>query len=117
MKFSKKSIPIKQLPHGESIQLTYFTLESDSPGPHVYLQASVHGSEVQGNVLIYDLLEFLKNNSFKGKFTFVPMANPWASMQKNYSGTAGRFNPVSGDNWNRNYTDLTKLSEFKLEYH
>lgn len=111
--------PIKELPSGDPLNLHAFRLRGNSPGPHVYIQSSVHGAEVQGNAVIFELLKFFKDQPFKGSITFVPLANPLAVATKTGTYTQGRFNPQTGSNYNRNYTDLTDLpreiSSFSLQ--
>lgn len=87
---------------------------SPTPGPFVYLQASVHGAELQGNLVIAELMDFLAQHPFNGTFRFVTLANPEATAQKSGHYTAGRFNPQTGDNWNRNYIDLFSSKFFPL---
>ena len=94
-----------------SIDLNVYEIDSGFEGPTVYFQSSVHGAELQGNSVIYELFDYFKNNPFIGKVRLVPLANPYASSQKLGTYTFGRFNPVTGDNWNRMYLDLTKLTD------
>lgn len=112
-KLERIDYPLKQQPNGDYLWLNLFRINSGEDGPHVHIQANVHGAELQGNVVIYELIEWFINNPFKGSITFVPFANPSAVNQKSGMYTQGRFNPVTGKNWNRNYTDLIKLDEAK----
>lgn len=118
-KFEKTSFPIKELSNGDSLNINLFRVTGETPGPHVHIQASVHGAELQGNAVIFQLLKYFKEHPINGSITFIPLANPYASNNKNGTFTQGRFNPITGHNWNRNYVDLTKLSEncsgFNLE--
>ncbi|EQC50524.1 succinylglutamate desuccinylase/aspartoacylase family protein [Bacteriovorax sp. DB6_IX] len=93
------------------LNLYKYELTGISEGKTVYIQANVHGAEVQGNAVIYKLIEKLKNISFSGKIIFVPQANPYGIGQKAGTYTHGRFNPVTGDNWNRMYIDFFKLDK------
>jgi uncharacterized protein len=106
----REDIPIKENPAGDSFGITLYHLEGEAPGPHVHIQSSVHGAEIQGNAVIFQLIDYLLNNPFKGSFTFIPCANPMAINQKIGTQTFGRFNANSGDNWNRNYLDLLTLN-------
>ena len=72
-------------------------------GPNVYIQANMHGAEVQGNAVIYQLLELLKNININSDITLVPYANPVGCNHKNGEYTLGRFDPITGVNWNRMY--------------
>lgn len=111
--------PIKNLPSGDQLHVKVFRIQSEVPGPHVYIQSSVHGSEVQGNAVIYELLSYFTTNSFKGSVTLVPFCNPQANLTKIGTSTLGRFNPITGHNWNRNFVDILSIDEeltgFNLE--
>jgi len=72
-------------------------------GLNVYIQANMHGAEVQGNAVIFQLLELLKSLDIQGEITLVPYANPVACNHKNGEYTLGRFDPITGVNWNRMY--------------
>ncbi len=113
--FERLELPLKTFPNGDQQDLTVFRLRSPNPGPIVYIQASVHGAEVQGNAVIWHLMNFFRDAPFKGSLTFVPMANPHALLNKTGTYTQGRFNSLSGNNWNRNYTDITKSEHFTIE--
>ena len=110
-----KKIPIKELLSGGQLEMPIFELVSPLPGPTVHIQANVHGAETQGSVVIYHLLRYLETHPFVGKFTLVPCANPIGINQKSGTFTKGRFNPISGENWNRNYLNLTEKYQKSLE--
>jgi predicted deacylase len=110
MQWTKEIIPIKQLASGESLSITTHTLKGN-PGPHIHIQASVHGAELQGNAVILMLMDALRNTEVNGSITFVPLANPFATNNKHGTYTYGRYNPVTGDNWNRNYIDIIEETE------
>lgn len=108
-KLEKIVHPIKELPNGDKLNLNIFRINSSNPGPHVYLQSSVHGAELQGNAVIYKLIEYFLSHEFNGSITFIPVANPSAVNLKVGTWTYGRFNPITGNNWNRNYHDICSL--------
>ncbi len=105
--FEKKTFPIKELPTGDSLNLTIYRVKGDKPGPHVHIQSSVHGAELQGNLVIMEMLRYLQKNPINGSMTLIPFANPQATNTKFGTTTQGRFNPITGNNWNRNYTDIS----------
>lgn len=111
MKKITHSLSISKLSNGNELTLDYVTFDSEKQGPHIYMQANVHGAELQGNLVIKELMQYFEANPFVGKITFVPFANPLGSTQTFGGYTYGRFNPRTGDNWNRNYLDLNKLKE------
>ena len=111
MNISVEEIPIKRMTSVDTHHLKVLHIDSGVPGPHVHIQASVHGAEIQGNAVIFELLRLLKSGlQFQGSLTVIPMANPMGINHKAGSYTAGRHNPISGNNWNRNYHDFVKLS-------
>jgi predicted deacylase len=105
---------IKELATGEVLNLKTYTAVG-GPGPHIHIQASVHGAELQGNAVILQLMDMLNDIKINGSITFIPLANPYATNNKHGTYTYGRYNPVTGHNWNRNYLDIIKSSDFDIE--
>ena len=89
------------------------TINGKNPGPWLHMQASIHGAEVMGNKVIHLLLEFFKTNPINGKITLIPHANPYSAKNKSGTYSTGRFCPITGENWNRVYTDVTRVDLFK----
>lgn len=114
MNWEINEYPIKELATGEVLNLKTYTAVG-KPGPHIHIQASVHGAELQGNAVILQLMEILNDCEINGSITFIPLANPYATNNKHGTYTYGRYNPVTGDNWNRNYIDIIKASGFNIE--
>lgn len=104
-----------------SYSLNKYTITGICEDNTIYIQSSVHGAELQGNLVIKEIIKYLKNDNvtLKGKIIAVPIANPFATSQKIGTYTYGRFNPVTGDNWNRLYHNLASnnLSEHAINYH
>ncbi|MFM9746190.1 succinylglutamate desuccinylase/aspartoacylase family protein, partial [Streptomyces brasiliscabiei] len=66
---------------------------------------------------IYQLLEQLKQLDLKGDITLVPYANPIGCNQKSGEFTLGRFDPITGTNWNRMYHCNSQLAtQFAKQY-
>lgn len=114
MKWNESELPIKELATGEVLKLKTYTIKGEA-GPHIHIQASVHGAELQGNAVILQLMDMLNNTKIKGSITFIPLANPYATNNKHGTYTYGRYNPVTGDNWNRNYRDIILDTNFDIE--
>jgi predicted deacylase len=108
MKLNKKRIDYKTLSNGQTLYIDLFQFNSETPGPIVHIQSSVHGAEIQGNFVIHQLMSFFKENQFKGIVNFIPFANPYASSNKTGPYTQGRYNPSTGENWNRHYVNICK---------
>jgi predicted deacylase len=114
MNWQINEYPIKELATGETLNLKTYTVTGKA-GPHIHIQASVHGAELQGNAVILQLMEILNGVEINGSITFIPLANPYATNNKHGTYTYGRYNPVTGDNWNRNYIDIIKASSFDID--
>ncbi len=86
---------------GDTLSLTSFTYENGS-GPKIYLQGNLHGPEIFGTALLVKLINYLsKNQIIRGTLTIVPQANPFGVQSQTYGLIHGRWNPQTGNNWNR----------------
>ncbi len=105
----RENIAVRQSASGNALQIPVFRLRSEKLGPKVYMQSSVHAAEVQGNVVILELMCRLQSNAkFRGEFVFVPFCNPYGMELRLGEFTYGRFDPSTGENWNRGYYDVHK---------
>ncbi|TDF34706.1 succinylglutamate desuccinylase/aspartoacylase family protein [Alteromonadaceae bacterium M269] len=100
---TKDYLVVAQNASGRNLNVPVYRFVGEKPGPKVYIQSSIHGAEVQGNVVIYHLIEALKHAELKGEIILVPNCNPVGSNIKSGEYTLGRFDPVNGQNWNRGY--------------
>ncbi|QUN05265.1 succinylglutamate desuccinylase/aspartoacylase family protein [Shewanella yunxiaonensis] len=99
-------LSVGELAAGQPLTVpVYRFIGTDASAPSVYIQANVHGAEVQGNAVILQLLRYWQAHPPKGNVTLVPLANPLGINQKSGEFTLGRFDPISGENWNRQYLD------------
>ncbi|MGX9460864.1 succinylglutamate desuccinylase/aspartoacylase family protein [Shewanella sp. A14] len=100
------SIQVGELATGQALTIPLYYIDGVShTAPSVYIQANVHGAEVQGNAVIYQLMSLLENYEVLGRITLAPLANPLGINQKSGEFTLGRFDPITGVNWNREYFD------------
>ncbi|MGI2258778.1 succinylglutamate desuccinylase/aspartoacylase family protein [Shewanella sp. GXUN23E] len=107
-RWQKFTVKVGELATGHELTLPVFRFEGRDPAaPSVYIQANVHGAEVQGNAVIFQLMKRLEQLDLLGRITLVPLANPLGINQKSGEFTLGRFDPITGVNWNREYQDLT----------
>ncbi len=102
-RLQKSYLAVAQNASGRNLNVPIYTISDNKPGPTVYIQSSIHGAEVQGNVVIFHLLQALQNTSINGKIILVPNCNPVGTNIKAGEYTLGRFDPVNGTNWNRGY--------------
>ncbi len=105
---SKELMHVGEMASGVQLTVPVYRLKSSvnsakKKSPSVYIQANMHGAEVQGNAVIFQLLELLKSIKINSDITLVPYANPVACNHKNGEYTLGRFDPITGVNWNRMY--------------
>lgn len=114
---SQEDILVGEIANGLPLTIPVYRLQGNSKAKSVYIQANMHGAEVQGNAVIYQLLEELKNLDIQGDITLVPYANPIGCNQKSGEFTLGRFDPITGVNWNRIYHHNPKLSQDLAKAH
>ena len=112
--FNKEIMLVGEMASGAKLTVPVYSYKPRvNSAPNVYIQANMHGAEVQGNAVIFQLLELLKNCDIQGNITLVPYANPVACNHKNGEYTLGRFDPITGVNWNRMYHfDETVIAPF-----
>jgi len=101
--FTKEVLHMGEMASGAALTVPVYRFKGQSGAPSVYIQANMHGAEVQGNAVIYQLLEQLQQLQVCGDITLVPYANPVGCNHKNGEYTLGRFDPITGVNWNRMY--------------
>jgi predicted deacylase len=99
----RQKIPVRHLISGTEISVVALTFKGTHNGPKAYIQSSTHGAELQGSAVIFKLFSYLLENPPLGDITLVPQANPYGSDVKLGEYTYGRFDPTTGENWNRCY--------------
>ena len=120
--FKKSVMHVGEMASGAKLTVPVYRYECQQKDlqtktPNVYIQANMHGAEVQGNAVIFQLLELLKNCDIQGDITLVPYANPVACNHKNGEYTLGRFDPITGVNWNRMFHfDETVIAPFAQQH-
>jgi len=76
-------------------------------GPKIYIQASLHADELPGMLTAWHLrrqLDALEaQGRLRGEIVLVPMANPIGLAQWWLQSHLGRFEALSGENFNRHY--------------
>ena len=114
----RKDITTRSLADGTLLRIPVFHFPGkDATAPSAYVQSSVHAAEVQGYMVALQLIEHFAKKPPAGDVTIVPHANPYGISCKMGWYTSGRFDPVTGDNWNRNYIDFSDLASDFVERH
>jgi predicted deacylase len=113
------TIPLLQLASGDRLEIQVYKFSGTQPGKKAYLQSNLHGAEIVGNAVIYQLIEFLMTldeSQLNGEIWLVPVCNPLSTSQRTHFFSTGRFNVYDGKDWNRIFWDYEKecqdLSEF-----
>lgn len=94
---SEGFLKLGAFPDGSPLGSPVIVLAGREPGPTLWVQASVHGSEVGGIVGLHRFLEKIDPNVLKGTIVAVPAANPLALRGQS------RNTPLDGENLNRNF--------------
>lgn len=105
------TIPLAQLASGDRLHLQVYKFVGDRPGKKAYLQSNLHGSEIVGNAVIYQLIHFLTTvdaANLIGEIWLVPACNPLSTNQRTHYFSTGRYNIYDGKDWNRIFWDYEK---------
>ncbi len=94
------------MPSGCTYALRVLRFNGTRPGPGAYIQAGLHGAELQGTAVIYHLSRYFDAYPPTHDIVLVPQANPYANDLKIGEYTTGRTNPITGENWNRQFINL-----------
>lgn len=96
---------------GTTRELVSLHFGDASRGPKALIQASLHADEPPGLLVAYHLRRELaaleSEHRIHGEIVLVPMANPVGSAQRLLGRALGRFELAGGENFNRNYADLS----------
>jgi predicted deacylase len=103
---------LKTLASGHAYELTFYQSSASKPKARVYMQAALHGAEIQGVAVIRHLQERLARADLPFDFKVLPLANPAAFDTKMGEYGYGRFDPRTGMNWNRGFVNLLSASDF-----
>lgn len=101
------------LPAAPGAQYELVSLHYGTPGAgrKATIQASLHADEIPGMLVAWHLRHLLDSLDTQGRIVgeviLVPAANPIGLNQWVLRGMQGRFDVAGGENFNRNYADLT----------
>lgn len=103
-----------QLASGDRLSLQVYQFQGTVLGKKAYLQSNLHGAEISGNAVIYQLIEFLMSldsSQLIGEIWLVPVCNPVGVSQRSHHFSPGRYNLYDGEDWNRIFWDFEKQGE------
>jgi hypothetical protein len=98
--------------------LTSLHFGPDESPRKIYLQCALHADEPPGLLVGFHLRRRLQSleaaGLVRGRIVLVPMANPIGIAQRLLGRGIGRFEMSSGENFNRNYADLSAAAFERL---
>lgn len=106
-----ETIELQHLASGDRLYLQIYRFIGKEKGKKAYIQANLHGAEIVGNAVIYQLIEFLQTlneDQIKGEICLIPVCNPVGVNQRTHFFSTGRANPYNGKDWNRIFWDYEK---------
>ncbi|QDL09146.1 succinylglutamate desuccinylase [Brasilonema octagenarum UFV-E1] len=113
------TIPLRHMASGDVLSLQVYKFIGAQPGKKVYIQSNLHGAEIAGNGVIYELIEFLQtinDTDLFGEIWLVPVCNPMSTNQRSHIFSSGRFCSYEGKDWNRIFWDYEKHADNLLEF-
>ncbi len=111
MQPSIETIPLLTLASGDRLNLKLYRYHGAKTGKKCYVQANLHGGEIVGNGVIYQLMQWLDHitqTQLTGEICLVPVCNPLGTNQRSHFFATGRYNPYDGRDWNRIFWDYEK---------
>ena len=104
---------------GRQTELNYFHIGPQTAEKKVYLQAALHADEQPGIMVLHHLLSLLEKADREGelnaRFVIFPMVNPLGMADIALNQHQGRHDKASGVNHNRQWPDLFKAIESRIE--
>ena len=115
------------LKDGTALPLPGYVVRGGKPGPTLYVQASQHGTELNGIKAILEIVASLNPDELSGTLVAVPVSNPLAIRSRSYV-AKGDLNPSwnwpgdpDGENVQRIiyalYDNLLRHADAVLDYH
>ena len=114
MKPTIETLNLFKLASGDDFFLQFYNFLGNKRGKKVYIQSNLHGSEIVGNAVISQLINFLsglKKDQINGEICLLPVCNPLGTNQRNHFFSSGRYNSYDGKDWNRIFWDYEKVCQ------
>jgi len=106
-RWERRDIVLRTNATGHQLTAPVFWCHGRNERPLAYVQANVHGAELQGNAAILALFDMLEKDPPRGSLILVPRVNPIGANQQVGDYVAGVYDFHSGQNFNRGYLYLT----------
>ncbi|MBN3907614.1 MAG: succinylglutamate desuccinylase/aspartoacylase family protein [Nostoc sp. NMS1] len=109
-----ESIVLRQMASGDRLYLQLYKFIGAQPGKKVYIQSNLHGAEIAGNAVIYQLIEFLlkiNDTDLTGEIWLVPVCNPMGTNERAHHFSPGRYCIYEAKDWNRIFWDYEKEAD------
>ncbi len=106
-KWERRDVVVRTTATGHELTAPVFIAQGRQERPLAYVQANVHGGELQGNAAILGLFELLEAAPLRGTIVLVPRVNPISANQQVGDYVAGVYDLLTGVNFNRGYLYLT----------
>jgi uncharacterized protein len=109
-----ETIPLRQMASGDILSLQVYKFIGSQPGKKVYIQSNLHGAEIAGNAVIYQLIAFLQTlntDNLDGEIWLVPVCNPIATNERAHHFSPGRYCGYEAKDWNRIFWDYEKAAD------
>ena len=101
---TEEKISVGQDASGTELEIKVIKIKGQNEqAPMIYMQASMHAAEIQGNAVIFELLQHFTQQRPLGDMMIIPQCNPIGLSHRSGAGHQGRFDAMNGDNWNRYY--------------
>ena len=114
MKPTIETLHLFKLASGDEYCLQIYKFLGKKRGKKVYIQSNLHGSEIVGNAVISQLINFLStlnHHQIDGEIWLLPVCNPLGTNQRNHFFSSGRYNSYDGKDWNRIFWDYEKVCQ------
>lgn len=83
MQFTQSSLIVGELATGQELRVPVYHLAAKDPSaPKVFVQANVHGAEVQGNAVIFQLMKQLEAMDVRGRSHYCRWQTHWVSIKR-----------------------------------
>lgn len=103
---------------GTTRELVSLHFGTPGSGPKTLIQAALHADEPPGLLVAWHLrtrlTELEAQGRLRGEVVLLPMANPIGLSQRVLGRALGRFEQSGGENFNRNYADLSLAAFARL---